>query len=154
MRIIDMNEKNVIIIGICGTVLMIAALTAIIVYICTYHSRIYKSLKKPVKTMGEIISAEWVRGYESYSDGYETPGHYIITCSFTDNTGQPRSVSFQCGRNIGKAGDKIVLHYDSEDPQKFIADCQLKYGKSLWWKVLIVLAVLFVPAIIIAFNFG
>lgn len=148
------REKLAVIIGISGTVLFLAVLTAVIIYICTYHSRIYKSLKKPVKTMGEILGEEWVRGYDTYSEGYQPSGHYIVTVAFTDNAGQPRTVSFQYGKSVGNAGDRIALHYDSTDPQKFIADCQLKYGKSLWWKVLIALAVLFVPAIIIAFYFG
>lgn len=42
------REKLAVIIGISGTVLFLAVLTAVIIYICTYHSRIYKSLKKPV----------------------------------------------------------------------------------------------------------
>lgn len=82
------------------------------------------------------------------------PDYYIVTYSYTDNTGQRRTASFQWSKNIGKAGDKIALHYDSQDPQDSIADCQLKYGKNLWWKVLIALAVILVPSIFIAFYFG
>ncbi len=132
-------------------VLMLILFIGIIIFICTYHTKIYKRFKKPVKVMGIIDKTEYVRGSDDYSGGYEVPDYYIVTYSYTDNWGQRRTASFQWQRNIGKAGDKIALHYDSQNPQDSIADCQLKYGKNLWWKVLIALAVILVPSIFIAF---
>lgn len=123
----------------------------IIIFICTYHTNIYKRFKKPVKVMGIIDKTEYVRGSYDYSGGYQVPDYYIVTYSYTDNAGQRRTASFQWQKNIGKAGDKIALHYDSQNPQDSIADCQLKYGKNLWWKVLIALAIIFIPSIFIAF---
>lgn len=150
-----MKDQNlmlavIISIGVLALILFIG----IIIFICTYHTRIYKHLKKPVKVTGIIDKTEYVRGSNDYSGGYEVPDYYIVTYSYTDNTGQRRTASFQWLKNIGKAGDKIALHYDSQDPQDSIADCQLKYGKNLWWKVLIALAVIFVPSFFIAFYFG
>ncbi len=130
--------------------LMLIIFIGIIIFICTYHTRIYKRFKKPVKTMGIIDKTEYVRGGNDYNGGYETPDYYIVTYSYTDSTGQRRTASFQWQRNIGKAGNKIALHYDSQNPQDSIADCQLKYGKNLWWKVLIALAIILVPSIFIA----
>lgn len=144
----DQNLRLAVIIsiGVLGLILFVG----IIIFICTYHARIYKRLKKPVKVTGIIDKTEYVRGSNDYSGGYEAPDYYIVTYSYTDNAGQRRTASFQWSKNIGKAGDKIVLHYDSQDPQRCIADCQLKYGKNLWWKVLIALAILFIPSIFIA----
>ena len=129
---------------------MLIIFIGIIIFICTYHTRIYKRFKKPVKTMGIIDKTEYVRGGNDYNGGYETPDYYIVTYSYTDSMGQRRTASFQWQRNIGKAGNKIALHYDSQNPQDSIADCQLKYGKNLWWKVRIALAIILVPSIFIA----
>lgn len=148
-----MKDQLMLAVSISIGVLMLILFIGIIIFICTYHTGIYKRFKKPVKTTGIIDKTEYDRGYEGYSEGYEPPGHYIITYSYTDNTGVRHTASFKWSRNIGKAGDKIALHYDSQNPQSSIADCQLKYGKNLWWKVLIALAIIFVPSIFIAFYF-
>jgi len=144
------HQLGLVIIASIGA-LMLVLFIGIVIFICTYHKGIYKRFKKPVKVTGIIDNTEYIRGSNDYSGGYEVPDYYIVTYSYTDNTGQRHTASFQWSKNIGKAGEKIALHYDSQNPQDSIADCQLKYGKNLWWKVLIALAIIFVPSIIIAF---
>lgn len=148
------NQLMLAVVVSLGVVIFVLFI-GIIIFICTYHTKIYKRFKNPVKTTGIIDKTEHDPGPPVAIDGsYTPPGHYIITYSYTDNMGMRHTASFQWQRNIGKAGDKIALHYDSQDPQSSIADCQLKYGKNLWWKVLIALAVIFVPSFLIAFYFG
>ena len=145
----DHQLRLAIIVSIGALILIL--FIGIIIFICTYHTKIYKRFKKPVKTMGIIDDTEYVSPPPAAIDGsYTPPGHYTVTYSYTDNMGQRHTASFQWQRNIGKAGDKIAVHYDSQNPQDSIADCQLKYGKNLWWKVLIALAIIFVPSIFIA----
>lgn len=141
-----MNDTLTLIVSVVAIVLIL--FIALIIFVCTYHVRIYKSLKKPVKTMGVIGKTEYV------SDSDEGEGYYVITYAYSDNAGQPHTATFRWQRNIGKAGDKIALHYDTQNPERCIADCQLRYGKNLWWKVLIILAVLIALAVFIAKYFG
>ena len=131
-------------IGTFGVILLVS----LIVLVCTYHTGVYKSFGKPVKTMGVIEQTRYIDVPD------EGKNFYLITYSFTDNAGIRYSATFRWLQNVGGAGDKIAVHYDSLDPQKSIADCQLKYGKNLWWKVLIILAVLIVPAVFIVIFFG
>ncbi len=130
--------------GTFGVILLVS----LIVFVCTYHTGVYKSFRKPVKTMGVIEGTEYIDVPD------EGENFYLITYSFTDNAGIGYSATFRWQRNVGGAGDKIAVHYDSRDPRKSIADCQLRYGRSLWWKVLIILAVLIVPAVFIVIYFG
>ncbi len=123
-------------------------LVSLIVFVCTYHTGVYKRFKKPVKTMGVIEETQYIDVPD------EGENFYLITYSFTDSAGTRRSVTFRWQQNVGGAGDKIAVHYDSQDPEKSIVDCQLKYGKSLWRKVLVILAVLIVPAVFIVIYFG
>lgn len=141
-----MNDTLTLAVIISGMALLV--LIGVIIYVCTYHSGIYKSFRNPVKTTGVIVEARYI---DVPDDG---ENFYLITYSFTDSAGVRHSATFKWLRNIGRDGDKITVHYDSQNPEKSIADCQLKYGKSLWWKVPVILAVLIVPAIFIAFYFG
>lgn len=139
-----MNDTLTLALIVSGSALLLIPFIALIIFVCTYHTGVFKRMKKPVKTMGIIEDAELMDGGDEGSD------YYVITCAYTDNAGQPHTVTFNWQRNIGKAGDKIALHYDSQNPERWIADCQLQYGRGLWWKVLIILAVL----IFIAIYFG
>ncbi len=123
-------------------------LVSLIVFVCTYHTGVFKSFRKPVKTMGVIEETQYI------DDPDEGENFYLITYSFTDNAGIRYSVTFRWQQNVGRDGDKITVHYDSQNPEKSIADCQLKYGKSLWWKVPVIFAVLIVPAVFIVIYFG
>ncbi len=149
-----MNKQLGLMVIVSISALALILFIVVIIFVCTYHTSIYKRFKKPVKTIGIIDKKEYVQGYDSYVDGYNPRGHYIITYSYTDNMGQYHTASFNWQQNIGKAGDKIALHYDSQAPHSSIADCQLKYGKNLWWKVLIILAAIIVPSMFLAFYFG
>lgn len=139
-----MNDMLALILIVSAALLIL--LVVLIILVCTYHKRFYRSFKKPVKTMGIIDDVE----AESDEEGGTS---YIIAYSYTDNAGMRRTNKFRWGRSIGKAGDKLALFYDSQAPQNSIADCQLKYGKGLWWKVLIVLAVIIVPSIVLGIYF-
>lgn len=142
-----MNDTVILVTAVSGGLLLIA-LIGVIVFVCTYHTGIYKSFKKPVKTMGLIDEAQYIR------DSNDGEGYYLITYSYTDNVGLRHTGTFKWLQNAGRTGDKIAVHYDSQDPEKSIADCELKYGKNLWWKVLIALAVIIVPAVFLAGYFG
>lgn len=143
-----MNETLVLALEVSGAAI---GLIAALIFVCTYHTGIYKSFKKPVKTMGVIGEVRVVSG-ESHGDE-STRGYYVITYSYTDNGGVQRTNTFKWQQNVGNTGDKIALHCDSQNPQNSIADCQLKYGKNLWWKVLIALAAIILPAVIIVILF-
>lgn len=130
--------------GVLGIILLVS----LVVFVCTYHTGVYKSFRKPVKTIGVIEEARYIDVPD------EGENFYLITYSFTDKAGIRHSATFRWLQNIGGAGDKIAVRYDSHDPEKSIAECQLRYGKNLWWKVLIILAVLIVPAIFIVIYFG
>lgn len=133
---------------ISGGAILLVLLVALIIFVCTYHTGIYRRMKKPVKTMGIIDDAEHKDG------GDEGDDYYVITYSYTDNGGVRRTNKFEWQQNIGKASDKIALHYDSQNPQNSIADCQLKYGKNLWWKVLLILAAIIVPSMFLGIYFS
>lgn len=142
-----MKEQLALIFGDVGTIVIVAGIIAGLVFVCVYNARKLKSLKKSVKTVGVIDAVE----AESDDEGGTI---YIITYSYTDNAGMRRTNKFGWGRSIGKAGDKLALFYDSQAPQNSIAECQVKYGKNLWWKVLIVLAAIIIPAVFLAIYFG
>lgn len=138
-----MNDTLTLTLIISGSAILLVLFIALIIFVCTYHTGIYRRMKKPVKAMGIIEDAELKDGGDEGND------YYVITYSYTDNAGIRRTNTFEWQQNIGKASDKIALHYDTQNPQNSIADCQLKYGKGLWWKVLIILAALIILAIFI-----
>lgn len=121
-----MNDVRALALIVCGTALLLILFIAVIVYVCTYHVRIYKGLKKPVKTVGVVEDVEYLDDPDEEGSSSQ---YWLITYSYEDNSGQRQYVTFQWQQNLFKAGDKIVLHYDSQDPQNCIADCQLQYGK-------------------------
>lgn len=96
---------------------------AVIRYVRTDHVLVYKRFKKPVQTTGVI---EWVECVNIPQGGC----YYITTYSYTDNRGERRTVAFKWHKRIGWPGDSIVLHFDSQDPESSIADCQLEYGRK------------------------
>lgn len=139
-----MNEFVVVAAGIAAVALIVIAVIALIVFALTRHSTFYKNFKKPVKTMGVVDDVEYV------SSPHHEEDHYIIRYSYADNSGTRRTAQFIWQRRIYEAGDKIALHFDSQSPDNSIADCQLNYGKSVWWKVVLILAAIFIPAAVIA----
>ncbi len=146
-----MNDVRTLALIVCGMALLLIVLVAVIVYVCIYHAKSYRNFKKPVKTVGVVEDVEYVDDSDEEDSNSQ---YWLITYSYEDNSGQRQYVTFQWRQNLFKSGDKILLHYDSQNPQNCIADCQLRYGKNLWWKVLIILAVLIVPAVFIAIMFG
>lgn len=143
-----MGETVAVIAGVSAVALIIAAIVAITLFTVTRYGAVYKSFKKPVKTTGIVDAVEYAA---SHSD--EGEDHFIIRYSYTDGAGARHTAQFKWQRRIYEAGDKIVLHFDSQNPGNCIADCQLNYGRSAWWKALLVLAALFIPAFVIAFLF-
>ena len=100
----------------------------------------YKQFKKPVQTTGVI---EWVDCINDPQGG----SHYIITYSYTDNMGEKHTVAFRWHRRIGWPGDEIVIHFDSQDPESCIADCQVEHGRKIWRNTLIIIIAMFVFAV-------
>lgn len=121
-----MNDVRTLALIVSGTAILLIVFIAVIVYVCTYHVRIYKDLKKPVKTVGIV---EDVKYYDDPETDNSYSHYWLITYSYEDNSGQRQYVTFKWQQNLFKSGDKILLHYDSQNPQNCIADCQLKYGK-------------------------
>lgn len=97
----------------------------------------YKRFKKPVQTMGVI---EWVECVDIPKGG----SYYIITYSYTDNTGEHRIASFRWHERVGMLGSGIVIYFDSQDPASCIAGCQLEYGLRIWRIIYITLFALVV----------
>lgn len=93
----------------------------------------YRRFKKPVQTTGVI---EWV---ECVSDS-QGECQYITTYSYIDNRGERRTVAFRWQKRLGWPGDAIEIHFDSQDPENSIADCQLQYGRRVWKNILITIS--------------
>ena len=143
-----MNDTFTLALIVSAMSLMLILFIALIIYVCTYHMRIYKNFKKPVKTMGVVDDVRRVKA-EHHGEDY-----YVITYSYTDNCGVRRTNTFKWLQSVGKAGNKFALYYDSQSPHNSISGVQLKYGKNLWRKVLIILAVLIVPSIFAGVYFS
>ena len=113
---------------------------AVIRYARTNYVGIYKRFKKPVQTTGVI---EWVECVNIPQGGC----YYITTYSYTDNMGERRTAAFKWHMRIGWPGDMIDIHFDSQDPESSIADCQLVYGRKELRITLITIAALIVFAV-------
>ncbi|MDE6728708.1 MAG: hypothetical protein K2J80_12345 [Oscillospiraceae bacterium] len=87
-----MNDTLTLALIVSGMVLLLMPFIALIIFVCTYHMNIYKSFKKPVKTMGFIDEARV--GGESHG-GDSTRDYYVITYSYTDNGGVRRTNTLQ-----------------------------------------------------------
>ena len=102
----------------------------------TDYVLVYRRFKKPVQTTGVI---EWVECV-NVSEG---ECQYITTYSYIDNRGERRTASFRWHKRLGWNGDEISIHFDSQDPESSIADCQVEYGRKIWRNTLItILAVI------------
>ena len=99
----------------------------------------YKHFKKPVQTTGII---DWVECI----DIPQGECYYITTYTYTDNMGKQRTVTFKWHRRIGWPGDSIAVQFDSQDPEKCIANCQLEQGRKVWRITLITVLALVVFA--------
>lgn len=135
------------------TMALLIGLIAAIVFVCTYHGRVYRSLKQPTITKGVIdnIHVIHVPSHNECSPGGD---YYQITCSYNDHLGFRHTFTFDWRQNIGGVGDSLELYYDAQNPDKCIMTCQLHYGKNLWWKILLFLAVLIGLAAFITIKFG
>lgn len=65
-----MNETLVLALEVSGAAI---GLIAALIFVCTYHTGIYKSFKKPVNTMGIIDDVQRV------SDNDDGEDYYLIT---------------------------------------------------------------------------
>lgn len=113
---------------------------AVIRFVRTDYVLVYKRFKKPVQTTGVI---QWVE-YVNIPQG---GSYYIVTYSYTDNMGERRTVAFKWHQRIGWPNDMIVIHFDSQDPESSIADCQVVYGRKVWWNTLITIFAMIVFAV-------
>ena len=104
---------------------------AVIRFVRTDYVLVYKRFKKPVQTTGVI---EWVECVNIPQGG----SYYIVTYSYTDNMGERRTVAFRWHQRIGWPNDMIAIHFDSQDPESSIADCQVEYGRKVWRNTLII----------------
>ena len=129
---------SVIVISIVSLVPFI--IFAVIRYVRTDYVMVYKRFKKPVQTTGII---EWVECVNIPQGGC----YYITTYSYTDNRGERRTTAFKWHKRIGWPDDRIELHFDSQDPESSIADCQLVYGRKELRITLITIAALIVFAV-------
>lgn len=144
-----MSETAVVIAGVSAVAVIIIAVIAVVIFAVTRHGAVYRSFKKPVRTMGIVDGVEYV---EPHINGGEP--HYIISYYYTDSAGNRHTARFAWQKKAFGVGDKIALHFDSQNPENCIADCQLKYGKSMWWKALLIIAAIVVPSFVIAFLFA
>lgn len=152
---LNMSNLELLTLIILPTALLLFTLIAVVIFVCTHHSSIYKKMKQPVKTEGIIEDAHHVSVSLSPSDSaYEGPDYYQISYSYADNHGQRHTSAFHWTQNIGKAGDKIELYYDAQNPDQCLPVCQLNYGKNLWWKILIFLAALIILTVFIVIKYG
>lgn len=120
---------------------------AVIRYARTNYIGVYKRLKKPVRTTGVI---EWV---ECVALPRHSGSYYIITYSYTDNAGERRTAAFRWHKKIGWPGDSIELHFDSQDPESCIAECQVEYGKKeLKYTVIVISAIIVFTVFSLAFS--
>lgn len=142
-----MNDTLTLALTVSGMALLFIVFIGVFICVCSRHSKIYKSFKKPVKTMGVIDDIRLA------SVPHDDEQRYIITYSYTDGGGMRHSATLKWLQNAGRTSDKITVHYDSRAPENSIADLQLKYGKSLRWKIPLILAVLTVPTVFTAVYF-
>lgn len=107
-----MNDTLALALIASGGALLLILFIAVIIFVCTYHVNIYKSFKKPVKTMGIIDEARYVH------DPHGGEAHYLITYSYTDNGVVRRTNAFKWLQNIGKASDKLRAALRQSIPAK------------------------------------
>lgn len=79
-----MNDTRTLALMIGGAALLLIVFIAVIVYVCTYHVRIYRGLKKPVKTVG---LGEAVEHFDDPETDHSYSHYRLITYSFEDNSG-------------------------------------------------------------------
>ena len=139
--------------GLLTPVLVLSAVSlvpfiffTVIRYVRSDYVLVYRRLKKPVRTMGII---DWVECVNVPQGGC----YYITTYTYTDNTGEQRTVTFRWHKRIGWPGDGIVMYFDSQSPEKCIADCQLEYGRKTWRNILITVAALIVFSVYVFLYF-
>lgn len=141
-------DELVIAVSVIGTIVL--AIILVILFACRYNSRAFRRFREPMETNGTV---EDIRRREStYSADY-TSEPYIITYSYFDGYGNRHNKSFLLRRRLStinmKTGDRMIVHYDRQNPDDAVTEFQLNVEKSLWWKSLLVLAAIILLAVII-----
>lgn len=142
-------EHYVVIIAVISIPLMLAAIIAIVLFSCTKSRREYKRIKNISEAEGTIIDIKFVGSLHDLESSYE---YYVISYSFTDSCGKIYSKSFKNQRlDNFKEGDKIIVYYDMDNPDKCVTDYKLKADKNKWWQALIITAIIIVVPLVISF---
>ena len=142
-------EHYVVIIAVISIPLMLAAIIAIVLFSCTKSRREYKRIKNISEAEGTIIDIKFVGSLHDLESSYE---YYVISYSFTDSCGKIYSKSFKNQRlDNFKEGDKIIVYYDIDTPDKCVTDYKLKADKNKWWQALIITAIIIVVPLVISF---
>lgn len=142
-------EHYVVIIAVISIPLMLAAIIAIVLFSCTKSRREYKRIKNISEAEGTIIDIKFVGSLHDLESSYE---YYVISYSFTDSCGKIYSKSFKNQRlDNFKEGDKIIVYYDIDNPDKCVTDYKLKADKNKWWQALIITAIIIVVPLVISF---
>ena len=142
-------EHYILIIAIISIPVMLAAIITIIVFSCTKSQREYNRIKNISETEGTIIDIEFVCSSHSFESSYK---YYVVSYSFTDSFGKMYNKSFKHHRSDDfKEGDKIIVYYDIDNPDKCVTDYKLKADKNCWWQALIIAAIIIIVPIVISF---
>lgn len=92
---------------------------------------------------------------QAYDSGVESSKYYIVRYSFTEMCGKTYNKKFEKYKlDDLKKGDKIIVYYDVNNPNKCVIDHRLNADKNLWWKALIIAAVIIVVPFVFGFVFN
>lgn len=139
-----MEKTYIVVICLAIFAVLVLGMCILLYYLCSRAGKKYKAFKDPVETWGEVTDID----IENRYDTSDVQKPFIITYSYSDDFGNSHLKSFKATRHPFRVGDKIAVHYDMYDPGNSMTDFELKCGRSLWWKVLLALAIMIIPAVI------
>lgn len=141
------TEEIVILAGMIGTGVVIMVL--LMWFVSTNNRRVQRKFKESAETNGTIVDIRIERDYHPEGQSYEP---YVITYSYYDGKSM-REKSFKTGNRKQvhklKVNDRITVYYDRQKPDDAVTAVQMESEKSMWWKILLGLAVVILPAVII-----
>lgn len=142
-------ERYIVISAIISLPVMLAAIILIIIFSCTKSRREYRCIKNISEAEGTITDIKLMSLTHSLESSYE---YYDIRYSFTDIYGKTYCKNFLNQHLDGfKEGDKIIVYYDIDNPDKCVTDYKLKADKNKWWQALIIAAVIIIVPFVISF---
>lgn len=142
-------EHYVVIFAIISILVMFVAIISIVLLTTTKSRREYRHIKKLSKSEGIITDIKFIASTHSLESSYE---YYVISYSFIDSLGNIYKKSFQNQHLNGfKEGDKIIVYYDTDEPDKCVTDYKLKADKNKWWQAMIITAIILIVPFVISF---